>query len=89
MTTTVPLRDRASFRVGVFLTLAVLFVASFFYGVGTGSIPLSPGEIVQAITEGETSQWHRVVWDIRVPRVILAALVAARHWRCPAPYCRR
>ena len=68
---------RPGFRTMVFAILLVLLVAAFIYGVGTGSIPLSPEQVLQGIFGPDDYEWHRVVWDIRLPRVLLAAMVGA------------
>jgi iron complex transport system permease protein len=51
-------------------------------GVGVGSVPLSPAEILHVIAghlEGHAqySVADAIVWDIRLPRVLLAAVVGA------------
>lgn len=68
---------RRRFRPAIFVVLLVLLVAAFVYGVGTGSIPLSPEQVFQGIFGPDDYEWHRVVWDIRLPRVLLAAMVGA------------
>lgn len=70
-------QSRPGFRPIIFVVLLVLLVAAFVYGVGTGSIELAPGQVLQGIFGPDDYEWHRVVWDIRLPRVLLAAMVGA------------
>lgn len=69
------LRSHPRFVVLALISLALALTASILLGVGVGTIPLTPGEVIQGIFGPEDHQWHRVVWDIRLPRVLLAALV--------------
>lgn len=71
------IQQSAPFRPAVFIILGLLLVASFLYGVGTGSIELSPSQVVEGVFGSADYEWHRVVWDIRLPRVLLAAMVGA------------
>ena len=62
------------------LTLgSLLLVAAMLLATAVGSVPLSAGELVRAVwhgVNGETSSTADViVWQIRLPRVVLAALV--------------
>lgn len=53
--------------------LAVLIVVA----VGAGSVTLSPGEVWTGLTDADAGSKRTIVWDIRLPRVLLAALVGA------------
>lgn len=73
---------RTRVRSAVALTaLAVLLGVALLAGVGWGAVSVSPGEILSAIgralrgIEGPVSD--AVIVDIRLPRVLLAALVGA------------
>jgi iron complex transport system permease protein len=64
--------------------LVVLLVGSFFLALMVGSLgPIGPGDPVKlsfseafdAITGDSSYQW--VFWDVRIPRVLMAALVGA------------
>lgn len=66
----------------VLAVLTLALVASVLVGVAVGAYPVSPGEIVGAVTRAATGQpaiglRDSVVWDIRVPRVVLAGLVGS------------
>lgn len=67
-------RLSARYQSGVFLVLGVLLIAAFLYGIGTGTIGLSPVQVMRALVQPNDT-WHQVVWDIRLPRVILSILV--------------
>lgn len=69
------LRLSPAYQAVIFAVLAALLVAAFLIGVGTGTISLSPAEVFQGVFGDEAFEWRRVVWDIRLPRVILAGLV--------------
>ncbi|WP_366918044.1 FecCD family ABC transporter permease, partial [Acidipropionibacterium jensenii] len=69
-----PLQERRWYRTTVLTGLAVLVVAAGLLAVGWGTIDLTPGQVVSALVHTDDS-WHRVVWDIRLPRMLLAALV--------------
>ncbi len=63
------------YTVGVFAALTLALFGSILFGLGTGSVPLSPGQVVDGIFGGAGAEWHRVVWDLRLPRVVLGGLV--------------
>lgn len=53
--------------------LAILMVVA----VGVGSVNLTPGEVWTGLTDADAGSKRVIVWDIRLPRVLLAALVGA------------
>lgn len=61
--------------------LAVALMLAIIAGVAFGAVPISPGEVVSAIAHalggGERTLADAVVLDLRLPRVLLAALVGA------------
>ena len=69
------LREKTWYRVAVFLGLVVLLVGGFLYGIGSGTVALPPDAVVAALSGDTNDQWRRVVWDIRLPRVLLGGLV--------------
>lgn len=69
------LQQRPIFTTIVGLALVALVIGALILGVGTGTIALSPGEVAQGLFGPGDYEWHRVVWDIRFPRVLLAGLV--------------
>ncbi|GAE72564.1 iron(III) dicitrate transport system permease protein [Cutibacterium acnes JCM 18916] len=59
----------------VFVILVAIMIVSVITGIGFGSIQLSPSDVVKGLFGPSDFQWHRVVWGVRFPRVVLAALV--------------
>jgi iron complex transport system permease protein len=62
-----------SLPVGLAALLAVLLIASLF--VGAAAIP--PATIVDALLGRNQTVFEVIVWELRVPRTILAALIGA------------
>lgn len=68
-------------RVAVLLGLAVALVLAIIAGVALGAVPIPPGDVIGALSRvlsgaGSTLA-DAVVLDLRLPRVLLAALVGA------------
>jgi len=63
------------------LWLAALFALAIVAGVVSltmGSVPLGPGAVASALVHPSASDLaHSVVWDIRLPRLLIAACVGA------------
>ena len=76
---------RAAERVPLTLVLgfcAVLLLAVMTFGVGVGSVGLSPAAVWHVVAGGiaghpENTVTGIIVWQIRLPRVLLAAVVGA------------
>ena len=56
------------------VTLVVLTVLCLFYGLFAGSLSFSLRDIVTGIQD-EGSTVHRIVWDLRIPRVLVGFIV--------------
>lgn len=68
--------EKESFNKEIVLTLfIVLCVVSFFISIGNGAVKISPVEIVKAIFLEADTVNHQVIWNVRLPRTIVAALV--------------
>jgi iron complex transport system permease protein len=66
----------------ILLVGMALLLVSMMLGVAVGSVPVSPAAVLQVITAHLTgharySVADAIVWEIRLPRVLLAALVGA------------
>ena len=66
----------------VLLACTALLLVSMVLGIAIGSVPLSPQAVLRVIVDHLTghprySVADAIVWDIRLPRVLLAALVGA------------
>jgi iron complex transport system permease protein len=75
-------RDRLSLSV-VLIGCAVLLVATMILGVAIGSVGLGPGAVWQVVVDHlaghpkTATVADEIVWQIRLPRVLLAAVVGA------------
>lgn len=75
-------RPPISVRVGtgsIVVVVAALAgtVAFLAIGVGSGDLPLSPGEVLVALVGGGDETGRFVVWTLRLPRLIAAVLIGA------------
>jgi len=66
----------------VLLACLVLLIVAMTFGVGVGPVPLSPRAVWQVIFDHLTGHPKNtvadaIVWEIRLPRVLLAAVVGA------------
>lgn len=68
---------RSFYRTLVFTALAVFVLAAFLFSLRTGSLKLSLPETLSAIFDSEPSLNSKIIWLIRLPRNITAALVGA------------
>lgn len=68
-------RETASFKVIVLVVLAAAAVFAFILGNVVGTMDISVSDIVNTITGDHTGTNNKVIWNIRLPRMILAALV--------------
>ena len=64
------------------IACAILLIVTVTLGVGIGPVYLSPGAVWQVIADHlaghpKTTVADAIVWQIRLPRVLLAALVGA------------
>ena len=68
-------RETASFKVIVLVVLAAVAVFAFILGNIVGTMDISVSDIVNTISGDHTGTNNKVIWNIRLPRMILAALV--------------
>ncbi len=61
----------------VLLLCAVLLALAALAALGVGSISLTPGELLAALTGGGDARNRTAIWNIRLPRVTAAILVGA------------
>ncbi len=63
---------------GVTLMLAVLLLAALFFGLAAGSAGFSVSSVLKGLSgAGGTELMHDIIWRLRLPRVLLAALLGA------------
>ncbi len=70
-----PLHWRAAARAFVLPTLALLTVAGVIASIRYGPVPLSLSDVARALSGGGTDTASTIVWELRVPRVLIALLV--------------
>lgn len=59
----------------ILILLVVLCIVSFFVSIGNGAVKISPREIVDAILFEKDTINYQVIWNVRLPRTIVAGLV--------------
>lgn len=55
--------------------LLLLSIVSFFLSVGIGAVGIGPIDIVKSILYDKHSVNYQIIWNVRIPRTITAALV--------------
>lgn len=71
----VKFRDRPSYKFLIIGILAALCVAGFLIGNASGSMKIGISRIFEVIFHNDGSAQWMVIWNVRLPRVILGALV--------------
>jgi iron complex transport system permease protein len=56
----------------VFFTLSIL---TFLVSLGNGAVQMSPVEIIKTLLFDQGSTSYQIIWNVRIPRTIVAALV--------------
>ena len=59
----------------ILFILMGLSIISFFISIGSGAVKISPKEIVDAILFEEATVNYQIIWNVRLPRTIVAGLV--------------
>lgn len=59
----------------ILIGCVLLFGISFFISLGSGAVKISLKEIVQAILHEDENIHRQVIWNVRLPRTIVASLV--------------
>ncbi|MBU5437436.1 iron ABC transporter permease [Tissierella sp. MSJ-40] len=60
---------------GILILLLALFIISFFISIGNGAVKITPSEIIKSLLKEKGSINYQVIWNVRLPRTIVAALV--------------
>ncbi|MFD2117230.1 FecCD family ABC transporter permease [Paenibacillus yanchengensis] len=72
------MKDRKVRRnIYVLLTFMLLIMVTFFISVNTGHIRLAPNEVLTTLFGGGTDKQHTILFDFRLPRIVLSILVGA------------
>lgn len=69
------LRDKRSFKLLFIVGLAGLCVIAFLLGNASGTMKISVSRIVEVLFHDDGSPERTAIWNIRLPRMILGALV--------------
>lgn len=59
----------------ILLIFILLFIGSFFFSVGNGAVKITPIGIIKAILYEKDTVNYQIIWNVRLPRTIVAALV--------------
>lgn len=59
----------------ILIGLVFLFTLSFFISVGNGAVKVSTEEIIKVIFHQDKSMYYQIIWNVRLTRTIVAALV--------------
>lgn len=57
------------------LFFTIMFVTSFFFSLGSGAVKLSYIDIIKATFARKDKVFYQVIWNVRLPRTIVAGLV--------------
>lgn len=57
--------------------LSIVLMASIALSLGLGSFPTPPGQVVHALVSPLESDIAFIIWELRLPRILLAVLVGA------------
>lgn len=73
----IALKDTRRFKLSFVVLLFLLFVIAFLLGNAKGTLKVDIKRIFEVIKYDDASPERMVIWNIRLPRMILAALVGA------------
>lgn len=59
----------------VIFTMGILFVLAAFFSLGKGAVALDTSQIIQALASGDPSSHRQIIWNVRLPRTLAAAMV--------------
>ena len=69
------LRRTAGFRLTILAILALLLATALLAGLRFGSLRLDAAEILHTLLSEREGVKYQILWNIRLPRVLLGALV--------------
>lgn len=75
MENNISIKDSKKYKITVIFILAVLLLAGFILGNSKGTLQVGARRIFEVIINDDGSAERMVIWNIRLPRMILAALV--------------
>ncbi|HZX21115.1 MAG TPA: iron ABC transporter permease [Clostridia bacterium] len=59
----------------ILVVFILLFIVSFFYSVGNGAVKINLIDIIKIILKRSDSTDYQIIWNLGLPRTIVAALV--------------
>lgn len=59
----------------ILIIFICLYIVSFFISISNGAVKISPKEIISAILFEEATVNYQIIWNVRLPRTIVASLV--------------
>jgi len=77
MNSDISLKDKRSYKILIIIVLVFLLVAAFIFGNAKGTLEVGARRILEVIMKDDGSPERMVIWNIRLPRMILASLVGA------------
>lgn len=69
------LRNKGLSKNLILFLFVILSIISFFISVGNGAVKISPSNIIKAIFYEKDTVNYQVIWNVRLPRTIVAGLV--------------
>lgn len=61
----------------IFTTVILSLIAIIVFAITLGSVPISLAEVIQALVRQGEELNQTIVWDLRLPRIVLGVLAAA------------
>ncbi|GAB1528677.1 MULTISPECIES: FecCD family ABC transporter permease [Brevibacillus] len=68
-------RKTTSWRIGVLLILILLAAAGVIFSLVSGAVKVSFMEIIHVFTGSEQGSIREIIWNVRLPRTLLAGLI--------------
>ena len=62
-------------KIAIIFLLMIICIVSFLISVGKGSLDINMGQVVRAIFIEKDTVNHQIIWNIRLPRTLVAGLV--------------
>lgn len=62
-------------KIALLILLGIICLVSFLFSVAKGSLNLAPAEVIKALFLEKDTVNHQIIWNVRLPRTLVAALV--------------
>ncbi|MDR9748581.1 FecCD family ABC transporter permease [Paenibacillus taichungensis] len=69
------IRKTASWRITIFLVLTLLAVGGIIFSLVSGAVKVSLMDIIRVFTGSEHGSIWAIIWNVRLPRTLIAGLV--------------